>query len=431
MKHLLSLSILLSASLNVFASWDGTSTIWTQGTGSESDPYLIENEQHLAFLQKSVNEGVTYEGKCFLLTTDLDMSGKIFNPIGIHDDYILENEIIEESKPFLGTFDGAYFTIDNVIIELAEEDEYEIGGVGLFALGRSSTFIKNLRLGENVVINANGSPMTGSVMGVSYGSTIENCSFAGKLNGGTVETGGILGRAESGSKLRGCINSGDITGNSFSGGIVGSTEIATISDCLFSGSLNGNMGYWIGGIIGWALNSTLSSSVSIGNILGETGSTYMPGISPICAELEKTTASNCFYVETLTGCKPSGKQEGVIALSETEIKTEETIAILNNGEEGGWILSPDNGYPTLRWTLSSEAGIKSFQYDNNIEIKNMNGLILIKAKNAEYSLFDISGKILSSGLVKDQILLSPNYKGIGIVRVRTSEGQEKTLKIKL
>lgn len=52
--------------------WDGTSEIWTQGQGTQSSPYLIENAQQLAYIAEMVNGGVTnYSNTYFKLTTNV------------------------------------------------------------------------------------------------------------------------------------------------------------------------------------------------------------------------------------------------------------------------------------------------------------------------------------------------------------------------
>ena len=64
--------------------WDGSAEIWTQGAGTESNPYLIESAENLAWISEMVNNGVTtYEGVCFKLTTNLDMQNIAWVPIGI------------------------------------------------------------------------------------------------------------------------------------------------------------------------------------------------------------------------------------------------------------------------------------------------------------------------------------------------------------
>ena len=48
--------------------WHGGKTIWTRGSGTEYDPFLIETADNLAFLAYVVNKGYSTSGMYFLLT---------------------------------------------------------------------------------------------------------------------------------------------------------------------------------------------------------------------------------------------------------------------------------------------------------------------------------------------------------------------------
>lgn len=102
-------------------AWDGTSAECTKGDGSKANPYLIENPQNLAWLAEQVNGGNTFEGKNFKLAADLDMGGNehTFPMIGKFDKYIdtSNNETVDASFYFKGTFDGAKHVIDNLYVE--------------------------------------------------------------------------------------------------------------------------------------------------------------------------------------------------------------------------------------------------------------------------------------------------------------------------
>lgn len=69
----------LSAQVSV---WDGTHEEWTHGTGTEADPFLIENAQQLAYLAYRVNNGLDAGGGHvsnhdyhYKLMVDIDLNG--------------------------------------------------------------------------------------------------------------------------------------------------------------------------------------------------------------------------------------------------------------------------------------------------------------------------------------------------------------------
>ena len=423
MKHLYTCALLLSASaLNMYAAWDGSATQWTTGIGSENDPYIIQTEEHLAYLQKTVADGDSYEGKFFRLAGNLDLSGLSMKTIGFYDVYSIDGKDYDESKPFLGVFDGAYNTIDNVKIEIADPANSMIGGVGLFALGKSSTVIKNLKLGEKVEVTNNGF-MTGGIMGVCDGATIENCSFAGSIKGGEGETGGIAGRCENNAVVKGCINYGNVIGNTTTAGIVGSSANTKIIDCLHTGLVDGDQGYLVAGIIGWAENSEITTSVSLGIVLGIDGFSFMPGKSPVCADLDNSTAKDCFYVKALTGCDPIAAQNGVKSVSEEVMKSSETLKTLNGGEEeGAWVAGANGDYPTLAWTLKATTGIKPIISATAADVKVDGNVIIINAQEADYTIADLCGRVIASGSVNGEATFTPTVGGLYIVAVRTAEG---------
>lgn len=128
----LSFVMVMGISLSSYAAWNGDATAWTQGDGSEQNPFLIENEAQLSHLQQTVTAGETYQGKFFRLTADLDMAGKQMPSIGNYNDYTTQEnpELVRESKVFRGTFDGDFHTIDNLTIVNNNADP-TLGGVGL------------------------------------------------------------------------------------------------------------------------------------------------------------------------------------------------------------------------------------------------------------------------------------------------------------
>ena len=95
---------------NVAANFDG-------GTGDFEDPYLISTPQQMALMAYKINhfiEEVAYRTASYKLTQDVDMSGHFWLPVGRWESSGLSNI---KDRYFKGTFDGAGFTISNVIMK--------------------------------------------------------------------------------------------------------------------------------------------------------------------------------------------------------------------------------------------------------------------------------------------------------------------------
>ncbi len=85
--------------------WDGTvADGFAGGTGTQADPYLISNGEELAYLSAQVASGNAFAGKYVTLAANLDMGNVAFTPIG------------SDARRFAGSFDGAYHTIDNLLV---------------------------------------------------------------------------------------------------------------------------------------------------------------------------------------------------------------------------------------------------------------------------------------------------------------------------
>ena len=64
-------------------AWDGvTQSSSLKGEGTAESPLLIESAADLACLARTVNKGMSYEGKYITQTADIDLGGKEWTPIG-------------------------------------------------------------------------------------------------------------------------------------------------------------------------------------------------------------------------------------------------------------------------------------------------------------------------------------------------------------
>lgn len=428
----LSFVMVMGISFSSYAAWNGDATAWTQGDGSEQNPFLIENEAQLSHLQQTVTAGETYQGKYFRMTADLDMGGKQMPSIGHYNDYTTQEnpELVRESKVFRGTFDGDFHTIDNLTI-VSNNAEATLGGLGLFAVSYPETRICNLTLGQGVTVEGSEFDNVGGFVGYSAGGNVENCRILGTVNGGGMNVGGIVGSVEESMTITGCVNAGRLVGHSFAGGIVGYANLSKIQNCYSSAVISCPLASWVGGILGWAVESTVNNCYAIGPVEAEVGSIWMPGKSPICAELEKSSASDCYYVEALTGCKPLSEQAGVTAVTEEEMKAADMIAKLNaNLSANAWGVGAD-GFPALLWEIDGTGSIESVGATAGIEIvKEGDRLVIVSAtgEKARLSVYDITGKMIVTAVVSDGDCVTVPGKGVCIVALVTDDGNCTTHK---
>jgi len=234
------------------------------GSGTNNDPYLISNPSHLYNLFNLLKECNTiYSDKYYKLTDDLDLSRYSDNstgwaPIGNID------------CPFKGVFDGNNKKITGLYIN--SKFDY----IGLFGCIDQSAEIKNLGI-ENAIIE--GKDFVGGIVGkMENRSIIKGCYVTGYINGSNARTGGIAGGVYN-SELSDCYSAGTVKGNSSVGGIAGVVdEQSAINKCYSASTVKGLDR--IGGITGSnlggsqvnncvALNPIVNGNSNIGRVTGE------------------------------------------------------------------------------------------------------------------------------------------------------------------
>ena len=247
---LLSLSLLLGAlwCVPAFAEdegtavnvWDGKSAEFTEGTGSETDPYKITNGGQLFNMMTS--QGKDSDGKAlyYEITEDIylnDVDNNTYKNDWVNNDYV------NDKYSFIGNVDGNGHTIYGLYVNNKNKS-----WMGLFPrLGKNAT-VKNIQISKaKLTSQVNGSIYMGAVAAQISGVnvTISNClvdsSEIEGLTDGTV-VGGLVGNASGNSGL-------------------------TITNCGFNGTLkkNGNT-ITAGGIVAqhWSNAATISNCYSIG-----------------------------------------------------------------------------------------------------------------------------------------------------------------------
>ena len=170
--------------------WNGESIdIDWAGSGTQADPYLITSAAELAGLAQKVNGGETYSGDYFKLTTDIDLAGKQWTPIGYASVSGVDpkkgtfsfDKSSNSNRPFSGTFDGNDKCISNLCLV---PDLYESSGLFGYVMGGT---IKDLYLNGEMIADESSDGVTYASVYISLSSgKFVAGSLVGLLCGGEV-----------------------------------------------------------------------------------------------------------------------------------------------------------------------------------------------------------------------------------------------------
>ena len=341
--------------------------------------YKISTAKELKEFADAVNSGYAFDGVIGALTTDIDLAGIDWEPIGT------------SANPFRGLFTGSGYTIKNLTIKNIHGSSISNGSsayIGLFGFVEDST-IKDLHL-ENVDISIRSksgllSVTVGSIVGnmLAYDSDIciTNCSVTGNIDvslsgNEVVSIGGVVGQFYVNNRgveqhMQYVHSAVNIKAEGFVvsiGGISATLSSrdngpsgSNISDLVYIGHINDEKvkRSHIGGL--FALSSTFYRS-DIKNCfvklsLSKTGRNQYTELSPIIGiavgdqatstkELGLSNIYGCVYVDGNTkNMSFVGRKYNTVYSDNciiTESIPEDAISILTN-----WNLS-DKSYPTFK-----------------------------------------------------------------------------------
>ncbi|MEG2179468.1 MAG: InlB B-repeat-containing protein [Bacteroidales bacterium] len=265
-----------------------------EGTGSQTDPFLIYTNEDLTKVSVFVNTYPNeYSNKFYKLMADLDFTGENdWTPIGIY-------------APFKGVFNGNDKTIKNIKIG-REDKSTTFYWTGFFGLTENA-IIENLGVAWSELYSY--SSYSGGIVGYMNNGTIRNSYSAGNIYcssesesgyesgyGSESYCGGLVGfmhiYSDNGS-IQDSYSSANIYSSSesgsYCGGIVGhmdNNEIyrASIQNCYSSGNISSSSAWTSlsGGIIGFMYcdKGIISNSYSSGDISSSSTSddSYSGGI---------------------------------------------------------------------------------------------------------------------------------------------------------
>ena len=278
--------------LEIYSVWDGESTeTITEGSGSESDPYLIESAAQLAGLAYNINNAdkvpYDYKGKYYKLMKDIDLASKPWTPIG--------NDV---NFPHL-RLDGN----GKSIINLKVDDSGKCAGLFYWLSGTSSTeksVVSNLTI-RNADVKTGGRD-AGVIVGFTSYTDIVDCRVDGAVTSAYC-AGGIVGSGD--PSIINCRANVNVTVNApastlrnisvAAGGLIGDISFNndkdnSITNCTVRGTVTVNsqdlresVDSHVGGVAGLAfakvsdctsyadINSTFEKEVHVGGLIGTVG----------------------------------------------------------------------------------------------------------------------------------------------------------------
>lgn len=315
-------TLLPTAALASDGAWDGSiATAFAGGSGTESDPYQIDDGAQLAYLASEVNKGQTYENSYFVLTADIDLVNHDWTPIGnSFSDALLGGK---DYSLFAGNFDGKGHTISNISIG-TESTPLESDVFGLF--GATGGKISNLNL-DGVTICGIAKNVSGYIIGLagalagSASGPIENCHVTNlNMTMNTPDSGmavaywigGLVGALDGSQHIEECSASGtikELSGKGSIGGLIGELgKAAKITYSHADVALDVKSDYYgganVGGLIGKGNGkndpeTVISNCYATGNV---TGGAYSGGFA---GSLYGLNIKNCYATGEVTGAAAS------------------------------------------------------------------------------------------------------------------------------
>ncbi|MBR1878574.1 MAG: hypothetical protein IJ814_06190, partial [Paludibacteraceae bacterium] len=356
-KKLLFIGAALLSICNAFAvvTWDGTTQSWTQGAGTQSNPYLIETPQQLAYLADMVYAGVSkYQGVYFKHTEDFDMNGKNWVTSGTKTNY------------FSGVYDGNNKTIQNIVLQLTSDIKY----LGLFAYTTDATIqnvklkIKSYKAYNSMTVDYAVGCYVGGICGYMANGTIQNCEVSAHSDSISMAWpymyfGGLVGYFES-STMDQCSNNVIYgCGSYYGGGLVGATYGTKNAKTYITNSRNTKR---FSNTRTYSYDANLPQAISVGGAVGMTGD---------YTEMNNVHSSGIYSSTTVTnGSKvPQIKIGGLVGYGVGRNGRLKLTQCSNNGE----IYFSGTGYQTIVGGLVGESSggtITACSHRGNIVIQS-------------------------------------------------------------
>lgn len=268
---------------------DKTSGDITKGgecTGKSDAPYKITCIEDLVAFSRAINNNEISETCYVILEKTLD-----FKSILSYGNYKQTYSYNEEKVAYVEDNNSS-----TTLMELCTT------GQGFIPIGRDNshrfrgTFEGQNNEIQNILVVRN---KEAALFGVAYNATFRNFGITGNVTSDTSYAGGISGNGTI-TKYYNCYNKANITGKSYTGGLVGhcgNNESAKMIDCYNEGLINGKS--YTGGLSG-TFAGEITNCYNASDVIGVS---YAGGI--VGREMGATIITNCYNlgnIESKTDC---------------------------------------------------------------------------------------------------------------------------------
>ena len=412
----------LSGNISLYPIWvEDVTSYRFEGTGTETDPFLIDEAEDLVYLASLVNDGNSFDGKYLKVVADIDMSAETeWTPIGTFyspDQDLGPIPVSDVELPFRGVFDGDNHTITLPSVDYQNWEKEE--SFGLFGLvSGENAVIKNLKIGGKINVSSSSAGLLAGIL--SGGATVENCQTTEESVVKGLEIGGFFGRVRGSSNLIKCTNyaevvtTSDVSGSGKAGGIASciyypeNTDSVShfVIECQNFGNVTGVD--YTGGIAGIAAGTEFrscangsstespvisASKTTIGGIAGRgiDNSVFNSCLNYGTIEIDDASVSaesiggiTGYLAGIVDGCQNLGKI--VVKTDATDLTKISTIGgIVGSTWPDSQILNSENHSPLDSWPqtviVESVGGIAGYGSKGNLEIAGCNNYGKIEGAN--------------------------------------------------
>lgn len=340
-------------------TWDGSTA--TVSAADTQGVITIETAEELAGLAAAVNAGETFEGKTIKLTCDMDMANKAWTPIGVGNRSDLAN-----AKMFKGTFDGngkkiigltnkGYVPTSKTVESDFVSAIVETYHYGFFGVTENAE-IKNITLTvsfdcDEDNLKADG---VGGLVGYANGGLkVSGCVVNGKVEGYDA-VAGIVGRAYDSTQanpveIKNSINNAEVNAIFKSAGILGYVSkndfYVTVNNCVNNGEIS-VVGFFRKGEY---FTSLVSGIMNYGWVSGETNTVIVTnnlnkGRINACETKKDGTTNSHSYAAVANSCN-HGCNVATHTYNFTNNSNEGTVYYLNVAATDALLVTLNQSYP--------------------------------------------------------------------------------------